>query len=58
MINEAFRCINCRFHDKARAICRRHPKPYQKLWPTVQEDDWCGEFKFKLGEVVFIKGDK
>ena len=60
MINELYRCQNCRFHEASDDTCRRHaPKPPDSQayasWPAVRPDDWCGEFKFKLGEAVPVK---
>jgi hypothetical protein len=52
-------CENCRFFD--RGHCRRYPpqisqvgQPGQVKWvqhlPTVDHDDYCGEFERKLGQ--------
>ena len=47
----AIRCENCAFNDKG--TCKRYPpnlyqshktRPEQ---PTIQDYDWCGEFKSK-----------
>ena len=54
------RCVNCQFYDrqnKGQGVgqCRRqapalspiNAKAYmiEGVWPTVRDDDWCGEWK-------------
>lgn len=47
-------CRTCAFRDQEEGyyICRRLPPQYviseagnAVLWPTVNLDDWCGEYK-------------
>jgi hypothetical protein len=44
------RCSNCRYGWVARQgtlSCRRNPPqigPRGEQWPTVEPDDWCGEW--------------
>jgi len=49
------KCFTCYFVyilDGQRAMCRRYPPPSLEIdyaqhtkWPTVGDDDWCGEWK-------------
>jgi hypothetical protein len=54
MINGCFQCKECRFWDDSVSTgkCRRFPPVAYKaravgstygLWPTTNEDDWCGD---------------
>ena len=42
-------CENCRFWEPlsgmaSRGICRKEPPNVRHGFPTVQKDDWCGQF--------------
>jgi hypothetical protein len=43
-------CLNCRFYDHELGLCRKR-SPYRDIetglaiWPGVELDDWCGDFK-------------
>jgi len=51
-------CGNCRFFGEELCVCRRNPPVVMPevalhdglsadhgFWPTVDESDWCGEWK-------------
>ncbi|MHA2068753.1 MAG: hypothetical protein ACXABY_30685 [Candidatus Thorarchaeota archaeon] len=57
-------CIDCRFFERQDSTCRKYPPRLAPgwetkakdgsviplaVWPLVAVDDWCGEFKEKLG---------
>ena len=45
------KCGDCKFY--AESVCAAHPPSarystrtgVEPLWPPVEEDEWCGEFK-------------
>lgn len=43
-------CLNCRFYDHEAESCKkrsplRDTETGWAVWPGVQPDDWCGDFK-------------
>ena len=52
-------CDDCKFYDSINSYCRAHPPvliktdnpvlfkdfEYYFIWPTVDCNDWCGEYK-------------
>ena len=40
-------CKRCIYHQLERGECRRYPPTLHSggisSWPTVEDDDWCGE---------------
>ncbi len=40
-------CANCRYRENS--ICRAHPPGLvmgqMRVWPTVFQTDWCGEWR-------------
>ena len=36
-------------HSAHSGQCRRYPSPHM-LWPIVTHDDWCGEYRSKVGQ--------
>lgn len=70
---EDTKCSKCRFFDRHPSLsnvclgfCKRYPpiplKPSEEAFPTVHEDNWCGEFrktyKFDLEDVIAPDGYK
>ena len=55
-------CKNCKFaeHDEDGAWCRRYPpvitSDFDVMFPRVEDEEWCGEFKIK--ESVFPISDQ
>jgi hypothetical protein len=55
------RCADCRFYS-GHTYCRRHPPVVmlagstRSFWPTVEHDDWCGDFAPAKPEHVQLTG--
>jgi hypothetical protein len=53
MSDRVARCRDCVFYDSSTSDCHRCPPSFvllgddkvTTLFPRVEEDDWCGEFK-------------
>ncbi len=47
-------CKDCQFFS-ADKTCRRYPPSSRpSCWPTMKEDDWCGEFKAMNNTIVTV----
>ena len=57
-MSERGTCATCLFYDAGYAICRRNTPQvlpnydsrrdrsrHESMWPRVEGDDWCGEYK-------------